>query len=70
LRSERRKPPGRHTKVIFRTGKITTGIAAQIAGVDRLTFLASLARYGVAAINLRDEEVELEIEAAGRLAGS
>jgi len=23
LRSERRKPPGRHTKIIFRTEKIT-----------------------------------------------
>ena len=43
--------------------------AAELAGLDRLTFLASLHRYGVPAINLRDEEVDRELEAARRLGG-
>ncbi len=55
---------------LYELGKVTAGIAAQIAGVDRLLFLSSLARYGVAAINLKDEETELEVESARRLAGS
>jgi len=37
-------------------------------GVDRLVFLASLSKYGVPAINIKDEEVGLEIESARRLA--
>ncbi len=53
---------------LYELGKTTAGIAAQIAGVDRLVFLASLSKYGVSAINIRDEEVELEIKSARRLA--
>lgn len=53
---------------LYELGKVSAGIAAQIAGVDRLTFLESLARYHVPAINLQDEEVAAEIEAARRLA--
>ncbi len=49
---------------LYEMGKVTAGIAAKIAGVDRLTFLSLLSRYGVPAINLRDEEVCYEIEAA------
>jgi predicted HTH domain antitoxin len=51
-------------------GKVTAGIAAKIAGVDRLTFLSLLSRYGVPAINLRGDEVSGEIEAAKELIGS
>jgi len=54
---------------LYELGRVTAGAAAQIAGVDRLIFLASLANYGVPAINIKDEEVELEIESARRLAG-
>jgi predicted HTH domain antitoxin len=54
---------------LYETGKVSAGIAAQIANTDRLAFLAQLARYGVAAINIRDEEIEHEIEAARKLAG-
>lgn len=53
---------------LYELGRVTAGIAAQIAGVDRLAFLASLSKYGVPAVNLKDEEVELEIESARRLA--
>lgn len=53
---------------LYELGKVTAGVAAQIAGVDRLVFLAALVNYGVPAINIKDEEVELEIESARRLA--
>ncbi len=54
---------------LYELGKVSASVAAEIAGTDRVTFLSLLDRYGVAAINLKDEEVEHEIEAAGRLAG-
>lgn len=54
---------------LYELGRVTAGIAAQIAGVDRLVFLSSLSNYGVPVINIKDEEVELEIESARRLAG-
>ena len=53
----------------FEMGKVSAGLAAQIAGVDKVTFLNLLHRYGVPAINLKDEEVEREIEAARELEG-
>ena len=54
---------------LYELGKVSLGVAAEIASTDRLTFLGLLGRYGVAAINLRDEQVTREIEAARRLAG-
>ena len=54
---------------LYELGKVSAGSAAQLAGTDRLTFLALLSRYGVAAINLQGEEVEHEITAARKLAG-
>lgn len=54
---------------LYELGRVSAGMAAELAGLDRLAFLASLARYGVPAINLRDEEVEKELEAARRLGG-
>ena len=52
---------------LYEIGKVSAGLAAQIAGLDRLAFLAMLSKYGVPAIHLRDEEVFYEIETAKRL---
>ncbi|WP_211204548.1 UPF0175 family protein [Ammonifex degensii] len=52
---------------LYELGRVSAGLAAELADLDRLTFLASLARYGAPAINLRDEEVTREIEAARKL---
>jgi predicted HTH domain antitoxin len=49
---------------LFEQGHLTAGKAARLAGMDRMTFLYELERIGVPAINLRDEEVEAEIQAA------
>lgn len=51
---------------LFELGRIISGIAAQLTGVDRLTFLSRLSYYGVPAINLRDERVLHELEEARR----
>ena len=49
---------------LFELGKLTSGKAAELAGMPRVAFLHMLSRYDVAAINLQDEEIEHEIEAA------
>ena len=54
---------------LYELGKVSASKAAQFAGIERLTFLTRLASIGIAAINLRDEEVDAEVEAARELAG-
>lgn len=54
---------------LFELGRLSSGKAAQLAGMDRVAFLYELNRIGVPAINLRDEEIEAEIKAARDLAG-
>jgi predicted HTH domain antitoxin len=53
---------------LYEMGRVTAGMAAQIAGMERLSFLECLSSYQVAAINLQDEEVGEEIAAARTLA--
>lgn len=53
---------------LFEMGKLTSGKAAELAGVSRVLFLHLLERYGVAAINFDAAEAEYEVEAARRLA--
>jgi predicted HTH domain antitoxin len=54
---------------LYELGRFTASQAARLAQMDRLSFLAQLSEAGVPAINLRDEEVDAEIEAARELAG-
>lgn len=54
---------------LYELGRLTASKAAELAALDRLTFLARLAAVGVSAINLREEEVVAEVEAARELAG-
>ena len=53
---------------LYELGRLSSGKAAQLAGMGRVAFLHALVRVGVPAINLRDEEVEAEIAAAKELA--
>jgi len=53
---------------LYELGRFTAGQAARLAGLERIDFLSQLARMGVPAINLREEEVDAEIEAARELA--
>ena len=54
---------------LFELGRLSSGQAADLARLDRLTFLRRLAEAGVPAINLRGDEVRDEISAARELAG-
>lgn len=54
---------------LYEIGRLSSGKAARLAGLDRMTFLRELDRVGVPAINLRDEQIEAEIRAARELAG-
>ena len=54
---------------LYEVGRLSSGKAARLAGMDRMTFLRELDRIGVPAINLRDEQIEVEIRAARELAG-
>jgi predicted HTH domain antitoxin len=53
---------------LYELGRLSSGKAAQLAGMARVEFLGSLGRIGVPAINLRDEEIEYEIRAAKEMA--
>ena len=52
---------------LFDMGKLTSGKAAELAGVSRVLFLHLLARYGVAAINFDAQEAQYEVASARRL---
>ena len=49
---------------LYELGRLSSGKAAKLAGIERVEFLHSLARLGAPAINLRDEEIDAEILAA------
>jgi predicted HTH domain antitoxin len=51
---------------LYEQGRLSSGKAAGIAGMDRVTFLVSLHRAGVAAIDLDDDEMLHETRYAGR----
>jgi predicted HTH domain antitoxin len=54
---------------LYELGRLSSGKAARLAGLERVAFLHELARIGVPAINLREEEAEAEVQAARGLAG-
>ncbi|MES1244976.1 MAG: UPF0175 family protein [Acidobacteriota bacterium] len=54
---------------LFELGRLSSGKAARLAEMSRVSFLRQLERIGVPAINLRDEEIDSEIQAARELAG-
>ncbi len=49
---------------LFEMKRISSGMAATIAGVDRVTFLLSLHRYNVAAIDLSEDELHDDVNNA------
>jgi hypothetical protein len=50
---------------LFELGRLSSGRAAQLCGMDRVTFLLSLHRVGVAAIDL--DEPFIALNACGQL---
>jgi len=53
----------------YEAGRLSSGKAAELAGLERMAFLAQLQRLSVAAINLQGDEIDAEIGAARELLG-
>lgn len=51
---------------LYETGKLTTGLAAKLAGVPRITFLFLLGRYGLSPFGQEPEELEEDLAHARR----
>ncbi len=49
---------------LFEMKRLSSGMAAELAGVDRVTFLMLLSRYGVPAISYDCSELKAEIACA------
>jgi len=49
---------------LFEMKRLSSGIAARLAGMDRVTFLLSLHRYGVAMIDIDEEKLLSDLENA------
>lgn len=49
---------------LYQMGKLSSGRAAQLAGIPRVSFLQSLAQYGVAIFDLTTEEMKKDFENA------
>ncbi len=46
---------------LYEMGKLSSGIAANIAGVDRVFFLLNLYKYGVNMIDLDEDELKSDL---------
>jgi len=51
---------------LFELGRLSTGRAAELAGVPKVEFLHSLGRFGVPVFNQDPEELEWDLENARR----
>jgi len=49
---------------LFELGRISSGTAAEIAGIPRVRFLLQLSVYGVPMIDLTEEELQTDLENA------
>ena len=49
---------------LFEMKRVSSGMAARLAGIDRVTFLLSLHHYGVSMIDLENEELLGDVEYA------
>ena len=45
-------------------GRLSSGRAAELAGISRISFLQALAEYGVSIFNLTEEELRQDLENA------
>jgi len=49
---------------LFEMKRLSSGMAASLVGMDRVSFLLDLHRYGVAMIDLEEEELVSDMENA------
>lgn len=46
---------------LYEMGRVTTGIAAQIAGLDRVAFIFELEKFGLSPIGVDPDELESDL---------
>lgn len=49
---------------LYELGRLSSGRAAELAGISRIRFLRALAEYGVSIFNLTGEELRQDLENA------
>ena len=49
---------------LYEMGKLSSGRAAELAGVSRVSFLQSLGKYGAPILDLTKEELERDVKNA------
>ena len=49
---------------LYELGKLSSGRAAELAGISRVSFLHSLARYNVSIFDVTEEELRKDVENA------
>ncbi len=49
---------------LFEMKRLSSGMAASLLGMDRVSFLLSLHRFGVSAIDLEEEELRSDLKNA------
>jgi predicted HTH domain antitoxin len=49
---------------LFEMKRLSSGLAASLVGLDRVTFLLQLHQYGAAMLDLADEELLADVEHA------
>jgi predicted HTH domain antitoxin len=48
--------------LMFRSGELSAGAAAEFADVDRMTFAAECARHGIAVIDYDPDDLRAEVD--------
>lgn len=46
---------------LFELGRVSSGMAAKVAGLDRVSFIIALGRFGISPLGQTPEEVEQDI---------
>jgi len=49
---------------LYELGRLSSGVAAELAGVPRTVFLSKLADYGVPTFRLTEEDLKQDLESA------
>ncbi|MBI4770846.1 MAG: UPF0175 family protein [Chloroflexi bacterium] len=51
---------------LYRSGKLSSGLAARLAGMGRVTFMFAMGRYGLSPYGTRAEELQEDLDYAQR----
>jgi predicted HTH domain antitoxin len=46
---------------LYELGRVTTGVAAQIAGINRVAFIFALEKFGLSPIGVEPDELERDL---------